>query len=243
MRSKLLLGILWTVIPLLTLAGCTSVNVCCTTLEISTTIQADGSGTKRIAIAIEKEIYDLASLRGEDPFADLKVRATEVGARVEPYRKASQVGVAIAVDFPNLETLSQGIGTKPFEMVWARKSGWRFEETYTFRSRIDTGELPQQVQSTLVSVQDLDFIYRLTLPGEIVSHNANEVHGNTLIWYLGPLHPERAVYELRATSRVTNQGLITGVLVGGLGLVGITLLAVMIWLMLRYEPLISLRTF
>ena len=226
MRSKLLWGILWVAISLLIITGCT-------TLDVSTVIRADGSGTRRVAVALDENLYNLALARGEDPFADIKAEAKEIGARVEPYRREGRLGIAVAIDFPNLETLNQALGTEDFETLQVEKSGWPFKQTYTFRSQIDTAGLPKPEDIELGTLTRPNFIYSVTLPGEIISHNATEVQGNQLTWYLNPL--ESTVYDLVATSEVVNQGLITAAIVGGVVLVAVVVLGglILLGIMLR----------
>lgn len=227
--NRVLLGFIsligWTVVLLPFLAGCSTVDICCNVLDISTTIRPDGSGTKRIAVAMDEKIYTLATLRGGDPFTDLRARAREAGpgARVEPYRRKGQVGITVSIDFPNLETLNRGIGTASFETVRARRIDWLMEQRFTFWSQIDTGRLPRHaVQSPLARVQRFDVVYSLTLPGEIISHNANEVRGNQLIWHLDSRGG--TVYELRATSQRVKRESVTNFVIGGV-LVSVLLIA------------------
>ncbi|MBL7182833.1 MAG: hypothetical protein ISS50_00115 [Anaerolineae bacterium] len=226
MRGKLLRGTVWVVIALLILTGCT-------TLDVSTIIRADGSGTRRVAVALDENLYNLTLARGEDPFADIKAEAREIGARVEPYRREGRVGIAVAIDFPNLETLNQALGTEDFETLRVEKSGWPFKQTFTFRSQIDTAGVPKPEDIELGAVTRPDFIYSVTLPGEIMSHNATEVQGNKLTWYLNPL--ENTVYDLVATSEVVNQGLVTAAIVGGVVLGAVVILGglILFGIMLR----------
>lgn len=214
--TKLPFTLLFLAVLLLFLSGCRIEEVCCTTLDISTVIRSDGSGTKRVAVAIDETVYELALLQGEDPFADLKARAREIGARIEPYHRDNQAGIAVAVDFTSLGALNQGIATRPFETVHVEKTGLLFEKTYSFQSQIDTGRLPPQIKSALATIQDVDFRYSVTLPGNIVSHNANEVDGNRLTWYLDPR--TETVYELRATSQRTDERMKAGALVVGISI-------------------------
>lgn len=226
MRGRLLRGTVWVVISLLILTGCT-------TLDVSTVIRADGSGTRRVAVALDENLYNLALARNEDPFADIKNDAREIGARVEPYRRGGRVGIAVAIDFPNLETLNQALGTEEFETLRVEKSGWLFKQTFTFRSQIDTAGVPKLEDIQLGVATRPDFIYSVTLPGEIISHNATEVEGNKLTWYLNPL--ESTVYDLVATSEVVNQELITAAIVGGVVLVAVVVLGglILLGIMLR----------
>jgi len=231
MKSKLLWAILWSIILPLTLAGCA-------TLEMSTVIWPDGSGTRRVAVAMDEKLYNLAQLRGQDPFAELKARGEEMGARVEPFHRQGQVGIAMEVDFPDLDTLNLGLGTESFETVRAEKSGRLFKQAFTFHAQIDTTKLPQPPRPLppgikIGDVQRFDFIYSVTLPGEIISHNADEVQDNRLTWHIDPLDKTKTIYDLEATSQVENQALRTGALVFGAGLMGLIILIGLIRLLRR----------
>lgn len=216
MRNRWL-SVITGIILLLTLAGCA-------TLEMSTIIWPDGSGTRRAIVTVDQRAYDLAELRGTDLFADLKLRAEEIGATIEPYERDGQVGVSMEVNFPDLDTLNLGLGTESFETVQVEKSRGLFKETLNFRAQIDTSQLPRPPRIELGDIQRFDFIYHVTLPGEIVSHNADEMADSRLTWYLDPLDESQTIYELTATAERDRQGLTTIALACGAGLLGLIIL-------------------
>jgi hypothetical protein len=175
----------------------------CTEFEVETHLNADGSGFRRVAVAVDERAYQLVRQQELDPLVRLRALGEQIGARVEPYQPAGKVGLRVAKEFNTLEELlawsQAGVGEK---VQVSREEGvfttrYRYEATldssqYDVTSFLDVGPQAGQVELR----------YVLELPGAVLEHNATEQHGNRLIWVVDPV--TRAQYNLYAVYRVPN---------------------------------------
>ncbi len=115
-KSRFYLGLITVVVAgAVLLSGCLSVNS-------EVVIKPDGSGSRSVAIAIDKSMMDLAKSTNsqdagsqQDPFADITTSAKQIpGATVEKYTDASgNEGVKVTLPFKSLDELqSQQFGEK-----------------------------------------------------------------------------------------------------------------------------------
>ncbi len=205
----------------------------CGTARISTTVQSDGSGVRRVAVSMDKRMYHLLALEGHDPLASLTEQAV-AGATSEPFGGPGQQGAALNMPFDAVSALNQGPGAPGLEQVQLTRSGPPLLRTFEYTAHIDTNALPTALPGLLpgvvTSAEGAMLDYEVTLPGEILAHNADEVYGTTLVWHL-PVFPG-AVYDLQATSQ---QHLSTPLLVGmaGLWAVLFVLLIIAVFLLVR----------
>lgn len=175
----------------------------CGTARISTTVHPDGSGVRRISAAMDETLYRLLSIEGNDPLARLKQQAATNGAGIEPFGVPGQTGLAFTMPFADIEALSPGLGVPGLERVQLQRRGLPLFQTFEYTAHIDTSALPGvqpfSLPGVLTVAQGAVLDYEVTLPGRILSHNASEVMGNTLIWHLSTF--PGAVYDVQATSQ------------------------------------------
>ena len=104
------------------------------------------------------------------------------------------------------------------------------------RTHIDTSALPAvqplSLPGVLTVAQGAVLDYEVTLPGQILSHNASELMGNTLIWHLSTF--PGGVYDVQVTSQ---QDPTLPLLVGlaGLFVVLFTIFVMAVYVLLRTQ--------
>lgn len=198
-------------VALVALAGCGQV-------EINTVINPDGSGTRRLGVAVDRAAYELAALTGTDPFEEIRQQAQSAGALVTPWEQPGLKGIALAVDFDDLNALNSDLGMGGFEQVVVQRIGSPLQPTYRFQAHLDINQLPGGSLSDIGFGPTAEIVYTLTMPGEIVEHTANEVRGkDTVAWRFSAVGD--GVYDLHATSRVDYSQYLPIALAGMLGLV------------------------
>ena len=214
------------IIALLALAGCGSV-------EISTVVNPDGSGMRRLAVAVDQTVYELAALTGGDPFEEIRQQAQAVGALVTPWEQPGLKGVALAMDFDDLNALNSDLGMAGFEQVVVQRTGSPLQPTYHFQAHLDINQLPGGSLSDIGFGPTADIVYTLTLPGEIIEHNASEVRGqDTVAWRFSAVGD--GIYDLQATSQVDYSRYLPVAIAGVLGLVVLALvIGIGFWLIRR----------
>lgn len=206
---------------LLMLLALTLLVSACGSVEMQTTIAANGSGVRRYAIALEETTYDALVAAGNDPFADLRTQAQQLGFTAEFYHERNNAILDIGIPFPDLETLSTGLGAGDFEQIRVERSGWPLRPTFAFQAEIAADHFPWRYASSWGQDGMIEAVYRLSLPGAVIEHNADEVRNGVLIWHLS--NAQDAVYDLYAVSQTDNTPLF---LLGGAGLCGLLLLIV-----------------
>ncbi len=191
-------------------------------------VEADGSGTFQMTVALDEELRALMeedvedgidwtdpSSWGEMGDSPLSPEDLPEGAEIRPYTEEDFEGFIVAVPFGSLdefdamlEELSEESAQDDFPFRLTSTDG-RFElstEGEVFGSAGEglSGEdmemVPEEMLSSLFDIQ-----MRASLPGEVVSHNADEVdEDGTLIWRIDPTEEDptrpEAVSELARTS-------------------------------------------
>lgn len=214
------------IVTLLLLAGCAQI-------EISTTVKPDGSGTRRLIVAVDETTYELATLTGGDPFAEIRRQAQAAGAVVSPWQRPGWKGIAVSVDFDDLNALNSDLGVTGFEQVNMQRSGSPLQPTYEFQAHIDLNQLADRNLSDIGFGSTPDIIYILTMPGEIIKHNAGEVWAkNTVAWRFRAVGG--GVYDLQATSRVDYSRYLPAAIAAVVGLAALALIVgIGVWVIRR----------
>lgn len=203
------------------------------------TVEEDGSGTMSFDLAANEELrgmagdqFDIGELLNADP---------ENPCDVEPLLDGDFQGARMTCSFASLEELMEMTIPIAEEDDFGQPmpqpmSGFQLErDGDTFRFLLDAsdlnqfynpppGEMPMDMDLDLGSVFDIRFT--ATFPGEVVSHNASVVEGNTLTWWFPTAEP-----WLMAESRVS--GGLSPVALWSLIAVGVVILVMLI---LRFRP-------
>jgi len=204
-------------IVLMTLAGCGQV-------EINTVVNSDGSGTRRLTVAVDEAAYNLATLTGGDPFEEIRQQAQAAGALVSPWEQPGLKGIVLSVDFDDLNALNSRLDMAGFEQVAVQRSGSLLQPTYHFQAHLDINQLPGGSLSDIGFGPTAAIVYILTMPGEIIEHNANEVRGPDIVaWRFSAVGD--GIYDLQATSQVDYSRYLPLAIAGAVVLAALALVA------------------
>lgn len=179
----------------------------CVTLRTETRINADGSGTRSIIIAMDPSVMEMAQSQGEgDPFADAQAQAANIpGATVEEYvdPNTGNKGVKMTLPFQSLDELAtMDFGeedSKIDEITWSREG-----DIYTLTAKVNMGDLAagasgedaetmteqeQQMATQMMAAMGLEFTYAVAVPGEIKDYSPQQnatydAANNEIIWKL-----------------------------------------------------------
>jgi hypothetical protein len=195
------------VIPLLVLT--LVLTGCKIRFDSVTTVEADGSGTLALEISLDEEFRQLIEESGEGSFFDLEQDLQDIpgGWTASEFSRGEFEGVRISAafsDFADLDRRLAQLTEADGEEVapsFLQVSGLsRDGDRFTFRTELEGLEEGLTDLGATEGGGDLGFEgfdpaslfgevfeirYLVTLPGEITSHNANVVEGNTLIWNIG----------------------------------------------------------
>lgn len=212
------------------------------------TVEEDGSGTMSFDLAANEELRGMAGDEfdidmGEFIGEVLSVEPENVPCDVEPLLDGDFQGARMTCSFASWEQLMEMAipvaEQDTFELPMPQSmSGFQLErDGDTFRFLLDAtdinrsydaplSEMPMDMDMNLDwdSIYDIRFI--VTLPGEVVSHNASVVEGNTLTWWFPTAEP-----WLMAESRVS--GGLSPAALWSLIAVGVIILVMLI---LRFRP-------
>ena len=214
---------LWPLAALLAFAALAS---SCIRAEIAIRVNDDGSGTVSVLTAFDRSLMEAfgedaaAAGAGFDPSVFTEIDEAELppGASVEPYEDGDFLGTRVTIPFASDADVAASIerafaaaggdgGLTGDDGAFRRfvlerdGDGWRFDaEMDPASSELAAGgddSFGEELAQFLF--QDASFVVRLTLPGEIVEHNADETGPQgELVWNIDLLGGE--VRTLSATS-------------------------------------------
>lgn len=221
-------------------------SACTIRLDVGLTVNEDESGTFALFMGFDEEFQQLMEQGGGEGF-DMTEGLGDVpeGWTVEDVVEDGFEGVRITTDFKDFEELEQKLG----ELGEGQDAGIGTEflgdfgltrEGDEFRFEVDVSGVDEQLSGAVGDSGGEDLLsgvdpatlfedlfeirFRLTLPGEIQSHNADFVEGNTLTWNVG-FNEEDATYRaVSSTAASSSSLLLIGgaaaiVLVAGVGIV------------------------
>ncbi len=220
--------------PLAALLALAVLATGCIRAEIAIRVNADGSGTVSVLTAFDRSFMeafgedDASGLGTFDLNSLTEIDESELpsGASVEPYEEGDFVGVRVTVPFESgddvaasIDRIFAGTGgeSSPLagddsafrRLVLERDGdGWRFEA----EMEISAGELTEGTEGDPLGeafarllLGDASFVVRLSLPGEIVSHNADEIGPDgELVWNIDIFGGETRT--LSASSDLSGEG-------------------------------------
>ncbi len=176
------------------LAGAAALALSACSLELNTTIAADGSGTYGIEVGLTKTDQDMLTSLGSsaDEFCEDMQTEGELpeGAAVTREQRGDDLYCVMVAPFSSLQQLrdlyadGDGITVNALELSNGR---------LVYDVDVDMSGSGQEVGDF-----SLDMVWKLTVPGTLGEHNADEVEGNTLIWRLN----QGESRNLRAASTV-----------------------------------------
>ncbi len=223
----------------------------CFRLEVDVTVEDDGAGSFSMLAAMSDQMLAMAD--GDNPFLEAQAAvdpaAMPEGAVVESYAQDGFTGTRWTFPFAaggdvgaSIDRAAQRVGGSaltgangPFERFELRRvdGEWRFQAVIRPLAGDDApSSLGLDPQSAALAQQMLAngwYRVRITLPGELLEHDADRVEAGALVWEIDIFAAEPRT--LTAASRV-DAGL-PAPLVIALAALAILALAALAWLFLR----------
>lgn len=198
----------------------------CIRFTLNTTINLDGSGSRTIETVLDRSMSDLIKLTGKESAAafERQLRAAlPRDAALRTFRKNGETYYVAGFEFASVAALGKivrGRGTSPSApMAKLKTSDNPLLKTYEYTEYLPPLRQPLTPEESKLT-RDVSIRYRLTMPGTIVSADADEFEGgSTAVWSV-PLDKGRTI---RASSRVVNW-----IAIGG----GVAAIAVVVIVML-----------
>ncbi|RJQ55551.1 MAG: DUF3153 domain-containing protein [Actinobacteria bacterium] len=204
----------------------------CLNLNVKTTIDPDGSGTRAIEAALSRNATSLLRLSGAQGTAELERELRESlpeDARIRRSTRNGRLTYEASFDFDSVRELSavtrgasRRRGRQAVEATLTRRDRWLFS-TYTFSENIPP-LMPSLSEQERSAVRTFDVSYRLTMPGGMVAFNGDEQPApSTGVWELDLLAGRR----IRATSSSLNWPLV-GILVAALAALAAVVIVILL---------------
>jgi len=214
-----------------------ALSSCTLRFDMGLVVNEDESGTFSAFIGMDEELRSLIESGGEGSFTDEMMTDVPDGFTVEEYSDGGYDGVRIVADFTSIDDLnaklaaanSDNDGSGP-DMV---NNIVLTHEGDEFRFSVDTSDMSSSLSDQMGSaggedmmmdssmMADLfDIRFRLTLPGSITEHNADQVDGSTLTWEIGLDDTRTSLEAVSTTSGSSSALLIGGVAVVAAALIG-----------------------
>lgn len=173
-----------------------SLSACELRAEIA--INDDGSGTVGMVFAVEPEMLEFYGQTGlgADPFAELRADLADdpVSWEVDEFSEGGLKGIRAVFPFASVDDLLDkmtaldgsggGEGAIKDFTIERQSGGWAFSgRSADAQEELSNGQIPIPVDQ-LASILNIQF--RVTLPGQAASHNADEVTSSgdrtTFVW-------------------------------------------------------------
>jgi hypothetical protein len=183
------------------------------TIEIATTVNPDGSGTVGVTFTDTQEnINFLRQMPGMNDYFDAwQASMRGQGVLVDDSLIANQERIHLQNVFGSVNDLAQSTPGVSAERSWvyAQMSTEGADRVFRYSSSVDTTALyesapgvdPNIASEARKQLDETKITYSVTLPGQVVFHNATRVIGNQLIWDVRMNDRN----EIKAESRLAGQ--------------------------------------
>jgi hypothetical protein len=150
--------------------------------NFAATIEADGTGVLLAELGFDDEARDLLLQGGADPFEGNDLAAVP-GATTSEETRGDMTFYLIEVPFDDVAELEQGLLGNENAFMNAFDVTIT-EDRVTVSGTADAEALGEQAEGfdPAIFEESVSASIRLTLPGRILSHNADAQDGNTLTW-------------------------------------------------------------
>ena len=218
------------------------VTGCSISMGLETKVNADGSGTLGLRVAVDEEMQQFLGQQGEDIdlFGELVGEAppgwkVEQGTDPDGSKFVSMAGTFASVDELNklLDEFGEAGDGLGIENVSITQEKSFLKTTTSYSATVDAGALfgglgdmpgmDDEMMSPDMLAGIFQFENRVTLPGTIKANNGDSVQGNTVIW-----RPKTGVVQMTATSEITNWGPLIGIIAGAVFLVAVVVIVLLI---------------
>ena len=179
-----------------------SISLTSCSLDMVTTIDEDGKGRVLTSICDKQETFEF--LREMPNMADyldnriINFRAQ--GGMVEDTVDGEDECLILQNPFSGFGDITSESADEENGWVYVAMRDLGAEKLYRFTALVDTTtlyEMSTTVNSTIQNeinneLDEVDFAYKVVMPGEIVYHNADNVEGNVAIWNI-PMNDSREI--------------------------------------------------
>jgi len=155
----------------------------CMKMHINIIWNEDNTGLVEMTMGIDSSMLSMMGASEDDIRSELSGSMSEEGFTISDYSDDKYVGIIATMQ---IDDVTKGVGDSAGDL------SFRFSEdggvkTYTVSGRIDNSDMmgdASGMEEMGMSMDDIDMDikFTITMPGKIVSHNATEQKGNTLIW-------------------------------------------------------------
>ncbi len=184
-------------------ALCAFVLTGCIRIEMTFTVEEDGSGAVEIVAAVDEGLLAASDESAEDMFGD--VDDAPPGSVVEEYREDGFVGQRMSVPVPDMEIAAESLGstdnmTDAVDFGFVREGdGWRFTMDVPPLGQELAGENGDFTAGMTAAIANTaEFRVRVSLPGEVTEHNADRVEDGVLVWELDLMGEGRRTLSARS---------------------------------------------
>jgi len=209
-----------------------ALSACTVRVDIGVGVNEDESGTFSMFVGLDEEFQQLAQSGGDDLNFTQALEDVPEGWTAEEVSQDGFDGVKVATDYTSFDDLEAKLAQLS-EQGGDGGMGTDFLSNFSlthegdeFRFNVEVSGLSEGLGEALGAgggadalqgfspdeiLQELfEIRFLLTLPGKIVSNNADSVDGNTMIWNVG-IADEGTTYEAVSTTGGGGAGILWGV--------------------------------
>ena len=214
----------------LLMALCAFVLTGCIRVELSFTVDADGSGAVDMVVAVDEALLAASDESAEDVFGDDD--DLPPGAVVDEYREDGFVGQRMSVPVPDMEQAAESLGgvddmTDSADFDFVREGdSWRFTMDMPPLGEELAGENGDFAAGmTAAVVNSAEFRVRVSLPGEVTEHNADRIENGVLVWDLDWMSLEPRTLSARSQTTSVGPAIVAVAIGAGVAVVVLAALA------------------
>ena len=171
----------------------------CFRVDSAITVHQDGTGTVSTLFAVDDRVMGaFVQMSGGNPFTALQPSDLPSGGTIQQYKQTGFTGMRVTVPFAGTDDtgdigdeVQHALGTddagplpSPIDDFLLRREGddWRLRAHLVEGSTFAGQDLGAANAREMLA--NATFTVRVTLPGYVVKHNADEVRGRELIWHI-----------------------------------------------------------
>ena len=209
-------------------ALCAFVLAGCIRLEVTFTVEEDGSGAMEMVVALDEALLALSQQSPDDLIGNLDDLPPD--ATVDLHREDGFVGQVVSVPIPDMEQAAELLGsadelTDAADFGFVREGdGWRFTTEIPPLGEALAGENGAVAAGLAAALfEEASFRMRVLLPGDITEHNADRIEDGVLVWDLDWMSMQPRT--LSARSQMAGVGPVVITVAAGAGVAVVVLAA------------------
>ena len=212
-------------------ALCAFVLTGCVRIEMTFTVDEDGSGAVDMVVAVDEALLAASGESADDMLGD--VDDLPPGAVVSEYREDGFVGQRMSVPVADMERAAESLGstdnmTDAVDFEFVREgNNWRFTmDVPPLGQELagENGDISAGLAASVVNIPE--FRVRVSLPGEITEHNADQVEDGVLVWDLDLMSGEPRTLSARSELAGVSPAIVAVAIGAGVAVVVLAAVAV-----------------